>query len=114
MMKHRVADLTGEDLDIAVAMALGHRVEADLLIAWDLTTDNEVAHYSIDWAAGGPIIERERIELNLSVKYGWYGEIEHPARPDDVQRSFEYGPTPLLAAMRAYVASKLGETVELP
>ena len=27
---------------------------------------------------------------------------------------YSYGPTPLIAAMRAYVASKLGEEVEVP
>ena len=26
----------------------------------------------------------------------------------------QFGPTPLIAAMRSYVASKLGETVEVP
>jgi hypothetical protein len=26
----------------------------------------------------------------------------------------EYGPTPLIAAMRCYVASKLGDEVEIP
>jgi hypothetical protein len=29
-------------------------------------------------------------------------------------RCIEYGPTPLIAAMRCYVAAKLGDTVEIP
>ena len=67
--------------------------------------------YTTDWAQGGPIIEREEISVNwaglawtadLSDSVGGY--IEHT----------ESGPTPLIAAMRCYVASKLGDKVEIP
>jgi hypothetical protein len=55
---------------------------------------------STDWAQGGPIIEREKLELTA------YEETWH---------CFDYsGPTPLIAAMRCYVASKLGDEVEIP
>lgn len=60
------------------------------------------------WSDGGPIIERERVTV-MSPKGGrfdWLAEIiqgEHFA--------FQNGPTPLIAAMRAYVASKFGEDV---
>jgi hypothetical protein len=33
---------------------------------------------------------------------------------DEVRLPRGYGPTPLIAAMRCYVASKLGDEVELP
>ena len=60
---------------------------------------------STDWALGGPIIEREKMEL-------------HPAGNDwssDINRCYQqYGPTPLIAAMRCYVASKLGLYVTIP
>jgi len=61
---------------------------------------------STDWAQGGPIIEREKIELfHYGASDTWEGQIiEH----------VQYGPTPLIAAMRCYVASKLGDEVELP
>ena len=66
---------------------------------------------STDWAQGGPIIERERIELRCWDFHSkpWRAEI---AGSDS--ELAEYGPTPLIAAMRAYVASKLGDEVEIP
>jgi hypothetical protein len=60
-----------------------------------------------DWAHGGPIIEREMIEL---IPQG-------PALWDAVYRGQHIpldGPTPLIAAMRCYVASKLGDELEVP
>ena len=62
---------------------------------------------STDWAQGGPIIEREGIELLCeTLGFRWV------AMP---QKGIEWrGPTPLVAAMRCYVASKLGEKVEVP
>ncbi len=73
--------------------------------------------YSTDWAQGGPIIEREGIELfpsrnqeGLVVKWLAY-------KDDPESNSGTYnadGPTPLVAAMRCYVAITLGEEVEVP
>jgi hypothetical protein len=61
---------------------------------------------STDWAQGGPIIERERIEFDFN---------------EDTQMFHAYdglqsgtGPTHLIAAMRCYVASKFGDEVEVP
>ena len=58
------------------------------------------------WECGGPIIERERIGLWCDGGDGWAAE--------DYIHAPIYGPTPLIAAMRCYVASKLGEEVEIP
>jgi hypothetical protein len=66
-----------------------------------------------DWSQGGPIIEREGIatwferyedeDAGLPCWFAAkYGEREYP------------GPTPLIAAMRCYVASVLGDEVEVP
>jgi hypothetical protein len=60
---------------------------------------------STNWAQGGPIIERERISITHQVGR-WAAQTD-----DDL---FAYGPTPLIAAMRCYVASKLGDEVEIP
>jgi hypothetical protein len=60
---------------------------------------------STDWAQGGPIIERERIELEHD-GFIWWARIK---ADEDYS-----GPTPLIAAMRCYVASKLGDEVEIP
>ena len=68
---------------------------------------------STNWAQGGPIIEREEFTLSHSpYEHVFYGR----ARPWCAEKRgvMEYGPTPLIAAMRCYVASKLGDEVEIP
>jgi hypothetical protein len=71
---------------------------------------------STDWSQGGPIIEREGIGL-LKV------ENRLPHQQWDAGETDEFpntlwavvsGPTPLIAAMRCYVASKLGDEVDVP
>ena len=59
-----------------------------------------------DWPQGGPIIEREGITLRCGL-YGWDAELEE-------FDASSHGPTALIAAMRCYVASKLGEEVDVP
>lgn len=61
---------------------------------------------STNWALAGPIIERERIEVSD------YGGDEWLAT-DNLHTS-KQGETFLIAAMRCYVASKLGDEVEIP
>ena len=60
---------------------------------------------STNWAHGGPIIEREEICVLAPVRGLWRGRKEGRT---------QYGPTPLIAAMRCYVASKMGDEVEIP
>jgi len=91
----KTAELQGIALDRAVAHALGAPDDG-----------NGLPYYSTDWAQGGPIIERERIDVLYEHDLRWI------AVP---QKGIEsYGPTPLIAAMRCYVASKLGDEVEIP
>jgi hypothetical protein len=65
---------------------------------------------SIDWSQGGPIIEREGISV-------WRRDGEWAATDGDVVYEEEVtgpkwkGPTALIAAMRAYVASKFDNEV---
>ena len=78
---------------------------------------------STDWSQGGPIIEREELSVEPLYTSGgldcWqaYG---HNLRYDDHGNYINgsdnrrYGPTPLIAAMRCYVASKLGDEVDVP
>lgn len=69
---------------------------------------------STDWNEGGPIIERERICAD------WLGSewsAKSWARLDGKvlhQTGYAYGPTPLIAAMRCFVTSKLGDEVDVP
>jgi hypothetical protein len=65
--------------------------------------------YSSDWAFGGPIIEREDIGVfPKDDSTGWYAHKTWGISTDGE------GPTPLIAAMRCYVASKLGDTIDIP
>ena len=61
---------------------------------------------STDWSQGGPIIERERMHVQPAVGGIWQASL--------VFGKQLFGPTPLIAAMRCYVASKLGDEVEIP
>ena len=101
----KTSELTGAALDWAVAKCEGINYVKD-----DVRFRGAYARkYSTDWAQGGPIIEREKISV-------WARDDEWAAEsfvPN--QQGLEcVGPTPLIAAMRCYVASKLGDEIELP
>jgi hypothetical protein len=73
---------------------------------------------STSWSDGGPVIERERIAVieNGYECTEWDAYVRGFYSTDEGLDGdgFARGPTPLIAAMRAYVASKFGEEVELP
>jgi len=60
---------------------------------------------STNWAQGGPIIEREGLTLTHQADR-WAAQTD-----EDI---FSYGPTPLIAAMRCFVSSRLGDEVDVP
>lgn len=62
---------------------------------------------SSDWSLGGPIIECDRIQLYTA------GD-EWLAKVNCLANNLGVAPTPLVAAMRAYVASKSGDSVDIP
>jgi hypothetical protein len=94
----QVSELNGRALNWAVAQCAKvtleggvkymHVYDADLgdTVSWDPSTN---------WNQGGPIIDREKIRL-------------------DPRESYWYAPTALIAAMRCYVASKYGDSIEIP
>ena len=115
-------ELSGAALDWAVASI--EKLPTDLLL-WEQGlpvvkrnflghTDTLRCEFSANWAQGGPIIERE----SLSLECWRQGADENTAwaatRYDQPAISEAYGPTPLIAAMRCYVASVLGDEVEIP
>lgn len=79
--------------------------------------DPQIYNPSTDWSLGGPIIERERIEL-LSNGADWeageMGSLEGSGMGVSFCGNGYIGPTPLIAAMRCYVAAKLGTSVDVP
>lgn len=101
-----VEELEGAELDAAVAKAEGVDVYADALDG-DIWHGNRTYRPSSDWARGGPIIARERIsitypEIDPALGYEWHANIATAPASWNA-----YGASPLIAAMRAYVASKL-------
>jgi len=99
-MKIKTSELTGAALDWAVAKAIGEYKPV------------AVPSYSTDWAQGGPIIEREGISIIRQTPDRWVSEYSNGC--DRIDHARSWGPTPLIAAMRCYVASKLGEEVDIP
>lgn len=116
----KTSELTGKALDWAVALAEGatglaydgvacywftlNGVDRVLSRGW---SDKQNWHPSTNWSQGGPIIEREKICADFLLNDRWLA----------VSRLTEkqgYGPAPLIAAMRCYVASKLGNEVNIP
>lgn len=80
---------------------------------------------SINWSQGGPIIEREHINTvrgnDLYFPKGneegdHYEPLWLASTTNRIGISVHnmHGPTPLIAAMRCYVASKLGDEIEVP
>lgn len=116
-MKRNTAELTGAALDWAVAKCEGKRLSGASL-AYQVrehgTVTDGFCPYSpsTDWSQGGPIIERERITLQAG---GWHDNVwracHEGAHP---YAGRQYGPTALIAALRCYVASRFGDSVEVP
>lgn len=107
-----VATCEGVSLD-SYLMALDYmkKRRPDPLV--DEVSAHHAYEYSTQWGCGGPIIERERL-CARPLKEVWgcwvtdlYGDIHALSLSG-------FGPTPLIAAMRCYVASKLGNEVEMP
>lgn len=125
-MKIKTSELTGEALNWAVAECQGYfdkKSKNGLTVgrlygcavwvaphpnAW---RRNDYTRFtpSTDWAQGGPIIEKEYIGFLPDCGKFW---AVYSCGPMVGQRW--YGPTPLIAAMRCYVASKLGDEVDVP
>ena len=125
--KIRTSELTGAALDWAVAKCECLRLHKDALLGGVMkdgwwasgyyTDPNQWIRlgrlrYSTSWAQGGPIIERENISVGYQGHLGvpldslWYATNRVDA--------CGFGQTPLIAAMRSFVASRLGDEVEVP
>ena len=134
-MKIKTNELTGAALNWAVTVAEGDRVFRPRVGRpddWDraayeadgsddryvVRVQNPTEARFVDWTynpseswwQAGPIIERER--LSVVIQVGGDNPAWHTSCPRYLYHG--YGPTPLIAAMRCYVASKLGDEVEIP
>ncbi len=120
----RTSALVGTALDWAVAQCegwtyrydfkYGHMYFPPKLYEGETTRwEDSPPKYSVNWKECGPIIEREKIEtrwviLDANGKGYWQ------AANLFTDTYGYFGSTPLIAAMRCYVASKLGDKVEVP
>jgi hypothetical protein len=111
----KTSELTGAALDWAVAKCEGVTDEwrEDGPFLWHgvpcIRIGGHDVNYrpSTEWWLGGPIIEREGIGFTQFSDYPQW-TAKHP------QAICFDGPTPLIAAMRCYVASKLGDDINIP
>jgi hypothetical protein len=122
-MKHKTDELEGVNLNYAVALAEGLHIDAIRAgyVIIGTTPNRNVYEPASNPAQGQPIMERERI-ATWSGLGCWYAL--HPENAgsawlkngtiDATAFDGESGETQLQAAMRAYVASKFGDEVELP
>jgi hypothetical protein len=74
---------------------------------------------STDWSEAGPIIEREGIGVWEGYESESHGEVKaweaadgSPVHAIEITGPMGKGPTPLIAAMRAFVRLKFGKEVE--
>ncbi|MCO8161048.1 DUF2591 domain-containing protein [Pseudomonas sp. 21LCFQ010] len=140
MIEVKAAELTGAALDWAVAMAVkawtfahayyptmtvdptfsgvevgeyprgefGSMVPTCILVPRNsMRQDPQAFCPSTDWSQGGPLIATHRVSVIYS------DETCDPCAWTDSTAPW-HGDTPLIAACRAIVASKLGDTVQIP
>lgn len=113
----KTSELTGAALDWAVHTALGLSEEGFVEVDNLYGPQWRGPEYSTSWQEGGPIIEREAIQLTP-----YEPASTQPKNPEYWAAAIwmqdemvdAYGPTPLIAAMRCFVASRLGESVDIP
>jgi hypothetical protein len=119
MNKIKTHELTGPALDWAAAMAEGFKpyyspcrqINGEVVVTLMYNDGSGCMRLpqgfkpSSDWTKGGPIIHRELRTLEgggddwfARSRLGFIGQ----------------GPTPLIAAMRCFVVTKLGDEVEIP
>jgi hypothetical protein len=103
--------LSGEALDLAVATAAGLYISDDGFahlrgLGSNLALPLRDWSPSENWEHGGPIIEREKIEIGfMGDGHGWQAAV-NPLASADYTLKWVDGPTPLIAAMRAFVAAE--------
>lgn len=110
----KTSELTGAALDWAVAKCEGLLAPDGVRLSdeyCDSLHHDQDGGFSTDWSQGGPIIEREKISVwyrvgvNLTANIDGKHEQSVPYSQPNAQ---------LTVAMRCYVASKLGDEVEIP
>ena len=133
-MKIKTSELTDAALDWAVAKCEGadvgiisprwvvkasYSVFNTRRLLCPLEEGGEFYSPSTIWEQGGPIIERENLCVGRKHQADTnYCGVNDPAVDCWARTTaggyLSYGPTPLIAAMRCYCCSKLGDVVDIP
>lgn len=138
-MKIKVSELTGTALDLAVAEC--EYIQGFIKYGSPCINPDTKRVYKTEglkqigvnfspscvWSDGGPIIEREKIDIRNTFRTGGYRTVESVDAVHAVinlpngatvfipdKAVWEYGPTPLVAAMRCYVAGMMGDEIDVP
>ena len=127
-MKVKTSDLEGEALNYAVTLA--DKGNASIIMDHFGTFHTYYRHDQhgsivypnyLNWSDAGPIIEREITRMFKNLADGWTAQIRHEKEhPSLVGRKVTTGwtnasgPTLLIATMRCFVQSRLGDEVEIP
>ncbi|RQU16238.1 DUF2591 domain-containing protein [Burkholderia cenocepacia] len=118
----KASQLTGTQLDYWVAKAENYKIDATFEKGLNpnlyVFVDGELIDFapSVNWAQGGPIVERAHIGFAQMFfrgpPGGWTAFVNARGTVVGLDGDFDAdGPTQLIAAMRAYVASKFGDEV---
>ena len=116
----KTSELTGALLDYWIAKAEGKN---HLCFAYEIHGHMGSYSPSSNWEDGGPILQHESISVEVICydnetdknAINWEAKFEPPIRENDEVAPHwvvAEGRTALVAAMRAYVASKFGDEVE--
>lgn len=113
-MKVKVSEASGQALDWMVAKAEGYLDDPE---SWMFCVcsnrDMESFRPSVQWGTGGPIIDREDIMFHAGPNRETV--MAYLRRTGYALAGCSWGgPDHLIAAMRCFVASKLGDEVEVP
>lgn len=113
MTKIKTSELTGSALDWAVAKCENFKCKVEIEgIVWLVDSRGDISRNfnpSSNWSWGGPIIERECICICPGG-----GKSSHWEASIEGEPPYSEGVTPLIAAMRCFVASRLGDKIEIP
>lgn len=110
MIKVETIELEGAALDWAVAKAVGLAAYTQPDGPVYRPDNGEEWTPTTDWSQAGPLID----EYDVGLVKMEYGDWCAAAYCTEVSAFNDTGPTPLIAAMRAIVATKLGAAVEVP
>lgn len=105
----KVSEATDEQIDwLVTSIQFGLEPFVKQWVLEEHTQGAYADKYSTEWMLAGPIVDREKIATYCDEDEDW------AARGYLNEGGIYFGPTPLIAAMRCYIASHRGDTVEVP